>query len=264
MRQPILFSPCDQYVDDLKATWRSSVVPGSSEPAIIEKESSSFTWADLFELERAILSIEAEDMLRRHAWIIRDRYRSIAGDQRYQTYQASSPPDAASASTDLLRADLEILLNETQYLLLFQAPRERMRSVLTTTAYALIIAALLVTTAWNTSTLQGVGTTLIVFFLGWIGGNLSVIQRIQALPDGDPLFRMSLIRASWFALISSPITGGAFAVILYLVFIAKLLQGSFFPMIDTPTHPVGFWDFALTSVGGTGGIASNAPIRTAV
>ena len=219
--------------------WSARGGPASPDiSATIDKETASFRWADLSVLERAVVSTEPDDLLRRHAWIIRDRYRSIAGDQQFLAYQSSLPPVADSASAEDLRADLEILLGETQYLLLFQPPRERMRSWLTLIAYALIIVALVITASWNTSNLHSVGTILIVFFLGWVGGNLSVIQRIQSLPDGDPLFRMSLVRSSWFTLIASPITGGAFAVILYLIFIAKLLQGTFFPSIIRRRTPL--------------------------
>jgi hypothetical protein len=254
----MLFSPCDQYVDDLKGAWRSLIAKGHRAPhevtATLEKETVSFTWADLFALERAVLEAEPDDQLRRHAWIIRDRYRSIAGEQQFKAYEASRPPDAASASQSLLRADLEVLLSETQYLLLFQPPRERLRSLLTLIAYGLIVVALLFALAGGPSFFQWAShrTISIVFFLGWVGGVLSVIQRIQSLPEGDPLFRMSLVRAGWFALIFSPIAGGAFAVILYFVFIAQLLKGPAFPVIDTPDHRVSLAIFA-SAIFGTDG-----------
>lgn len=255
----MLFRPCDDYVDELKATWRSL---GESERlanvdplGLADKETAAFAFADLFALERAVLAAEPEPLLRRHAWVVRDRFRNIAGEDECKAYVDSNPPNADSAPVDTLRSDLEILLGKTHYLLLFQPSREQMRSRLTVYAYGLILAALIAAAAaWVTSLqahapyqtpfLQSVGAIFLAFFMGVVGGTLSVIQRIQSLPEGDPLFRSLLIRVSSWGLIGSPITGGAFAVILYLVFAANLFQASVFPSIKTPdTTTPNFWAF---------------------
>ena len=242
-----LFPPVGQYADDLKTTWRSLAIPDqpSSHEAstVVRKETADFTWADLFTLERAVLAAEPDVLLRRHAWVIRCRYRSVAGDQEFQVYLSTHPPESDSAPADTLRADLEVLLARTQYLLLFQPSRERLRSALTSVGYGLIVVALIATTF--PARYFSIGTMYAVFFMGWVGGNLSAIQRIQSLPEGDPIFRMSLVYSSWFSLIFSSITGGAFAFILYLIFVAGILQGSFFPSIVGSGDYLHFWDYAM-------------------
>ena len=61
-----------------------------------------------------------------------------------------------------------------------------------------------------------------------------MLQRIQSVPtEGDALFNLASIGNGWRGLSLSPLYGGIFATILFIMFAAGVLQGSVFPKIET-------------------------------
>jgi hypothetical protein len=79
---------------------------------------------------------------------------------------------------------------------------------------------------------------LVVFMAGTVGGTANNFRRIQniALRTGGvtdlPNERLLMIQ-----IYVSPLVGGVFAVILYLVFMAGILQGTFFPAFKCGSEP---------------------------
>jgi hypothetical protein len=68
-----------------------------------------------------------------------------------------------------------------------------------------------------------------------MGGFVSALQRIQSPPtEGDSLYNLSLLFHGSKSVFVAPITGAVFATLLYLMFTAGIVKGSFFPEIFTP------------------------------
>lgn len=78
-------------------------------------------------------------------------------------------------------------------------------------------------------------TVFVVVVSGAMGGFVSALQRIQSpRSEGDSLYNLSLLFHGSKSIFVAPVTGAIFATILYLMFAAGILQGTFFPFIFTP------------------------------
>jgi hypothetical protein len=77
-------------------------------------------------------------------------------------------------------------------------------------------------------------TVLTVALAGIMGGCVSMLQRIQSAPsEGDALFNLAALNNGWRGLSLSPLYGGIFASLLFVLFAAGVLKGSVFPVINT-------------------------------
>jgi hypothetical protein len=77
-----------------------------------------------------------------------------------------------------------------------------------------------------------------VAFAGIVGGCVSMLQRIQSAPsEGDALFNLAALTNGWRGLSLSPLYGGIFASLLFILFAAGILKGSVFPEIQTVKKP---------------------------
>ena len=151
----------------------------------------------------------------------------------------------------LLRADIRYLLNKV-YLYYAMLPlRECLRDQLTSQAVRVTVLCFIafgIVLALS----FGVGRSLLknwqelinnaalgltigaVVFFGVLGGCVSMLQRIQSVPtEGDALFNVAAITNGWRGLSLSPLYGGIFATLLFIMFAAGVLQGSVFPKIKT-------------------------------
>lgn len=85
---------------------------------------------------------------------------------------------------------------------------------------------------WRERTYLGV----YVFVAGLLGGFVSIQQRLPRI-GGDELRELS---GSWRAMVLIPLNGGIFALVLYLVFLAGILEGTLFPAFpESRTHEGG-------------------------
>lgn len=66
---------------------------------------------------------------------------------------------------------------------------------------------------------------VIVFIIGLLGGFVSIQQRLHRIRDDE----LRLLSASWLATALVPINGGIFALVLMMMFMSGLLEGSLFP-----------------------------------
>ena len=173
-----------------------------------------------------------------------------------------SPPAEEPAESDvlqngeivqrLLRADIRYLLNKF-YLYYAMLPlRECLRDQLTSqavrvTVLSFIVFGVLVALGlgagrsllryyWNYELRidSFVLTIAAIVFFGILGGCVSMLQRIQSVPtEGDALFNLAAIANGWRGLSLSPLYGGIFAILLFIMFSAGILQGTVFPKIAT-------------------------------
>ena len=83
-------------------------------------------------------------------------------------------------------------------------------------------------------------TVFTVALAGIVGGCVSMLQRIQSAPsEGDALFNLAALTNGWKGIFLSPLYGGIFAALLFVLFAAGLLEGSAFPKINTPRRTYG-------------------------
>ena len=102
---------------------------------------------------------------------------------------------------------------------------------------------------------------LLVFASGLLGGFVSIQQRLPKIN----LDELKVLSSSWFSITLIPINGGIFALVLMVMFIGKIIQGTLFPVYSdmkitdlvtfkewiTSTYPVSganvakllFWSF---------------------
>jgi hypothetical protein len=64
-----------------------------------------------------------------------------------------------------------------------------------------------------------------VFALGVIGGFVSIQQRLKRLSEPE----LVQLASSWVHILMSPLFGGIFAVLFYLVLLARIVEGPLFP-----------------------------------
>ena len=172
------------------------------------------------------------------------------------------PPDALPQSAEIiqrvLRADIRYLLSKFYIYYAMLPMREGLREQLTTRAVRMtkwILAIILLTIAIsfggsallrnftkNGEFVGAIGDLLGAFgpmigsvaFAGVIGGCISMLQRIQSAPsEGDALFNLAALTNGWRGLSLSPLYGGIFASVLFILFAAGLLKGAAFPTVDT-------------------------------
>jgi hypothetical protein len=118
------------------------------------------TWEGNLRLEeRAIQDLDPERLIRR-AWIIRNRYREVAGEAKYSLYTASNPPalsqpahgDAEKVDVKALRADLLEIHHELTREYIFGDVLEHQRGQLSRRATIVGLSALIlltVTLGWT-------------------------------------------------------------------------------------------------------------------
>jgi hypothetical protein len=220
------------------------------------------TWSDIYTFDLSLVDVRPPESLVRKAYDARTRYRSVAGQKEYDEYIASKPldlgtiqidPDAQPAKPGAiiereLRADIKYLLNKFYLYYALLPVREAVRDnltkkavIVTSIAVALIALAIGLNvggTFWIPSVepySAVVVTVLTVTLAGIIGGCVSMLQRIQAAPtDGDALFNLAALTNGWRGILLSPLYGGIFACLLFILFAGGILNGSVFPTIVTP------------------------------
>lgn len=160
-------------------------------------------------------------------------------------------PPSGDIVQRVLRADIRYLLSKFYLYYAMLPMREKKREELTSRAVAmtkwilfLIVILILLSfggvvvlraTTWGDLTGAFGLTVGSVAFAGIVGGCVSMLQRIQSAPtEGDALFNLASLTNGWRGLSLSPLYGGIFASLLFVLFAAGVLEGSVFPKINTP------------------------------
>ena len=258
------------YFDHLNSEYlvmRAAIPPGQDLEALdalikdggSKRADQTLTWNDIYSIELALAYYHPVDSLRSKIIRLRYNYRSIAGQAEFDDYMASKPPDLMSppdpvhppaVATDyetLLREDLKDLLGRIFLRYAILPVREAKLKGLTWWAAGLCLASLLAVLVSMAVIFFFDGKTghapspviFVVVVAGAIGGFVSALQRIQVSPsDGDSFYSLSLLFNGSYAVFVAPITGGIFALILYLMFTGHVLEGRFFPAIYSPAQSI--------------------------
>jgi len=162
----------------------------------------------------------------------------------------AQPPKPGASIERQLRADIKYLLSKFYLYYALLPVREALRdnltkkAVIVTSGAVLLIAFAIALNVGGTFWIPGVEqyssvvvTVLTVALAGIVGGCVSMLQRIQAAPtDGDALFNLAALTNGWRGILLSPLYGGIFACLLFILFAGQILNGSIFPTIVTPSR----------------------------
>ncbi|HSU19153.1 MAG TPA: hypothetical protein VLI45_05350 [Acidobacteriaceae bacterium] len=243
LREPPSVPPYGwSYFDHMVAVYLTLNQHDPRAAAVIEKSSTrpyGLTWGDIFLLENVILSLQPVDVLCRNSWIVRERFREIAGPAIYDRYVDSGIPKEADTpeKVSLLRADLSRILDFLHWYYALIPIRERKRKMLTASCIWLVILYT-VGFGWAVILLYRDGKAFLavgacVLFWGIIGGFVSSQRRMQSIPtDGDPLISVFGLENAGYYLWLSPLLGAIFAAVLSLLFISGILEGTVFPAFN--------------------------------
>jgi hypothetical protein len=187
-----------------------------------------------------------------------------------------SPPafttPLSPAEESSLRADLQVLLQETYWALRLRTAWEARRnwfSIVFKKGYlwtlaigTLLVYGLVFAPEPKDPRLFAFATFFAVALAGTLGGFISMLQRLQSLPEADPKERLiELIYGRASILWQSLLSGASFALVLMLLFVGGLVSGQLFPKFENsegssfidllmavPTHGVEFakllvWSF---------------------
>jgi len=231
------------------------------------RQRRDLTWANIYTFDLTLVDERPPETLIRKAYDARAKYRSVAGQKEYDEYLASKPPDLTDIQLkpdtpppdpiELLRADIKYLLGKFYLYYAMLPVREGLRDELTKRAAivtGVVVVAILAAIVLNVAVSVILGethsiddkyalaqypvvfvTVLTVTLAGIIGGCVSMLQRIQSAPsEGDALFNLAALTNGWRGILLSPMYGGIFASLLFVLFAAGILNGSIFPVINTP------------------------------
>jgi hypothetical protein len=237
------------YLDHLVAVYMTLNADDPRADAVIEKSRlhpDDIKWGDIFLLENVILHLQPPEILERNAWIVRERFREVASSTIYEKYvQSGFPKDADTPEKlALLRADMSRIQDVLHWHYALIPIREHIRKSLTSDCILMVLVytviggfALIRLQRHDHSFLAMV---LCVVYFGIIGGFVSSQRRMQSIPtDTDPLVSIFGLDNARYYLWLSPLLGGIFAVILTLMFVAGVLQGTIFPDFHVPSRIVG-------------------------
>ncbi|MBI1746785.1 MAG: hypothetical protein HYR55_09380 [Acidobacteria bacterium] len=228
------FQQCVARFENLPAP--ADPVPSAYTNAAEIVQRPTITWDDVYTLELALLYLEPSEQVRRRIWTLRAEYRELVGEADYAEYDASTPPDPATADLMMVRADAAALMHETQwrYNVLWGSEvfRGRLgRRILQIVGGILpifLFAAIYLVKLCGASNPWSV--LLLVMFAGTLGGATSTFRRIQTADlDGNLDLNMLKLERSNASIYASPLLGTVFALMLYLLFVGGLVQGALFP-----------------------------------
>lgn len=246
------------------------------------RKDSNLTWNDIYSFELVVSKYLSVDSLHDKILRLRSDYLGVAGQDEFNDYRASNPPDVSRPPNplpdnyrDILQADIQYLLDRLylQYgMLPVREARLKRLSFgvgLFCTSFLLVIVILIIlvvigqrveTGSENASndrpTPQATSSPqieqsveakqhlqipalpiFVAIIAGAMGGLISSLQRIQKPnADGNSIYNLSVLFNASYSIFLSPLTGAVFAVLLYMMFTGKILEGRFFPEIYTPSQ----------------------------
>jgi hypothetical protein len=191
-----------------------------------DSKPDSIEVSDIFLAEGAVLNLLPFDELRRRAPFLRNQYRTDMGEAVFAMYQASGPPDPATATTiEPLRADLIRLLDELHWMYMITPVRERIRSQISWRISGSLLAIAVVGTVYGVIAQSYCPVAFswvapLAAFMGAAGAFVSLQQRIQSVPtSGDPIFNILALKEGKASMYLSPVSGAHFAILMYLLFV---------------------------------------------
>ena len=202
--------------------------------ALVLKDERELDWADVFTLEKVLIDIKPIVEIRRERWWWLERYRALAPKDEFDAYMNSKPPDPETGDALAVRADVNQLAASVHYILTTDTTREAIFNRFRISMLFIVLGIFLIIVVVGTSQYRDhIIASMLVLFAGYAGGVVSLQQRLQSAKDGPLLNRAFEPTSSRLSLYVVPLQGAVFAILLYLLFIAGLVKGSVFPVIQT-------------------------------
>jgi hypothetical protein len=190
--------------------------------------------ADLYLLEKYVIHKQPEAVVRARLTSLRHNYRGIFGADAYAEYLESGQASQPNSSFVAVKADAGRLLDTLQWAYAMVPECEKKRTeILRKIGKEMLIAvaiglAIVLSSFYLGQTL--ISAVVLVMLMGALGGFLSVQQRIAKIStEEDPILTMFQLQRGLFAVRLAPLTGALCALVLFLIFQAKLLTGVIFP-----------------------------------
>jgi len=213
------------------------------------KSGDKITWADIYVLERIVLVMLPDIEVHQRLWCLEMRYRDAVGDSTaYDDFLRLDARDLASEDTPHKRARLDNLIRELYRLYTVVACREHLRKELSKRAvwFAIALLALLILLAFATINRHPeLSTFAVVYAAGTLGGTVSFERKLQSLPSRGESLGDLVELDSGSGVYFSPIIGGVFAIVLYVLFASGLVTGTAFPkLVESPATSPSLLAFA--------------------
>lgn len=193
---------------------------------------------DVMMLQRMLLHYLPPEILKYKAESLRRKFRMLVGQEVYDIYFGQSPANTQMTPSEL-RSDLDFMISETMevYLLTPIRPQARarllsycMRPFFAITSIMIVLSSLL---ALIHQRYDQMATLAWIPVFGAMGAMISLQQRVENLPSrGDVIRNVIAIESGKDTLWTTSIAGAVFAVIMNLIFAARLIEGDLFPSFD--------------------------------
>jgi len=221
----------------------------AKELVIRAEAGDTMTWGDAYMLDTAIAQMLPEEYLHQRAWCLEVKYRDAVGNaDAYDAFMKIEAPHLTEEKEEHLRARVHNIIRELYRLYTVISCREDMRERLSKSAMkTLVIVVALMIAIWGADhflgTLRYFDVWCMVFTAGATGGLLSLQRRLQGLPShGESL--SDLVELSGRMTVRfTPVIGGIFAVVLFLLFASGLASGTLFPNLDSQTTAIDLRSF---------------------
>lgn len=228
---------------------------------------------EIFALETQLEQLYPPDIKRRRYWEFRERFERIASPTQLAAYLASTPPppppadpnDPPSSPPAINNADNLVLLDHIHRNYLITLVREQavrdlkrwiqhglLRGLAVYSAFIAVLIYVHVAQLVSDQVSYFLFGLTLLYILGRVGAAMSVVQRLQRAvrePDRDPFFEVTALCTGRRGVSIAMMSGGVFALLLYVIFGAGLgqnlgMSGGIFPQ-------VGEYSPADTGAGGT-------------
>jgi hypothetical protein len=203
--------------------------------ALVDKTGAPTSWDDIYLLERGVIVVLPETLLRARLPFLRSEFEAAATPDEYQDYLRTTPPDAQNGPLEKIRADALALIDQIQWRAIttpyFDSLRSRtlLNLILCTILY--VEAATIAFVLLNVSN-QYCFHLVVAIFFGILGGAVSTIQRIQSLPaNSTTLTNLKSMQGWHVALLTSPLIGGISAALLFFLCAGEELPQTIFPVL---------------------------------
>jgi hypothetical protein len=219
-----------KYIDDqfasILATYDATkpLPPEAIERRVSALKEERPTKASTLELELLTLCGASEDLLRQEVPELRRRWTALGG-------QTNSTKSVDESTKGALLAEAIFLTTQIfgEYEVQEEFANAKRQTVWYTLGVSLVAILLAVLVGW----LNKNGILSEEAICGMCGGIVSVILRIYRMPpDKDALLSAKLLRSDRASIITKPLLGAAFALVLHLLFMSGLLSGGMFPSLS--------------------------------
>jgi hypothetical protein len=209
------------------------------------------TWGDAYALDEALAQMLPVEHLHQRAWCLEARYRDAVGNaEAYEAFMKAESAHLVNETEAHLRARVHNLIRELYRLYTVIACREGMREKVSLQAQGILIMILVgiavLSVLASTAGHHWVDIWGLVFAAGATGGLVSMQRRLQALPSHGESLGDLVELSSGMAIKFTPIIGGTFAVVLFLMFCSGMASGTLFPSFQAGQNVPDFITFATS------------------